>query len=110
MVSPAVLDFIGGRTTSRAYSFAPNMLQSSLSPSVGASVVDFIVVVSNEDEYLSSFHEFAENVNRKLRAGYRLHGQPFNIGKALCQSLVKCEGTPAGGSASGDPCHPGDKR
>lgn len=59
------------------------------SPSSGP---DFLVVVSAEDEYLSSFHQFAEKVNRKLRAGYQLHGQPFNIDKTLCQAMVRVEG------------------
>jgi hypothetical protein len=50
--------------------------QPSNFPTTAAA--DFIVVVSNDDDYHSSFHQFAEKINRKLRAGYQLHGQPFN--------------------------------
>jgi hypothetical protein len=57
-----------------------------------AAAPDYIVIVSNEDDYHASFHHFAEKVNRKLRAGYQLHGQPFNIDRALCQALVRLGG------------------
>ena len=53
---------------------------------------DYIVVVSNEDDYHTSYHHFAEKVNRKLKAGYQLHGQPFNINHTLCQAMVRSEG------------------
>ena len=50
------------------------------------------MVVSNEDDIHCGFHEFAEKVNRKLRAGYQLHGQPFNINQTLCQAMLRLEG------------------
>ncbi len=53
---------------------------------------DYIVIVSNDDDYYCSFHHFAEKVNRKLRAGYHLHGQPFNINHTLCQAMIRHEG------------------
>jgi hypothetical protein len=108
-VCQTVFVFIGRRAAILAYSAASIMSQSYLSPSVCAPVTDFIVVVSNEDEYLSGFHDFAEKVNRKLRNGYRLHGQPFNIGKSLCQAMVRCEETLAGVSADGGTHHPVEK-
>ena len=51
-------------------------------------VAEFIVVVSNEGDIHASYHHFSEKVNRKLKAGYELHGQPFNIDKILCQAMV----------------------
>jgi len=62
------------------------------------NVADYIIVVSNEDDYHGSFHHFAEKVNRKLKAGYQLHGPPFNINHTLCQAMVR----PGGAAASGD--------
>ena len=59
------------------------------------ATVDYIVVVSNEDDFHSGFHHFAEKVNRKLRAGYQLHGPPFNINQTLCQAMLRLEGPPA---------------
>jgi hypothetical protein len=44
----------------------------SSSASLGSA--DYIIVVSNEDDYHANYHNFAEKVNRKLRAGYQLHG------------------------------------
>jgi hypothetical protein len=61
---------------------------------------DYIVVVSNEDDYHSSFHHFAEKVNRKLRAGYQLHGQPFNINQTLCQAMLRLEGAQSTGDTT----------
>ena len=61
---------------------------------------DYIVVVSNEDDYHSSFHHFAEKVNRKLRAGYQLHGQPFNINHTLCQAMLRLEGPQPSGETT----------
>ena len=58
----------------------------AMSPLSGGT--DYIVVVSNEDDYHSGFHVFADKVNRKLRAGYRLYGAPFNINQTLCQAMV----------------------
>lgn len=68
-------------------------MQSTQSTNSGAP--DFIVVTSNEDELHCGFHEFAEKVNRKLRAGYQLHGQPFSIHQILCQAMVRMEGCPS---------------
>ena len=61
---------------------------------------DFIVVVSNEDDYHSSFHHFVEKVNRKLRAGYQLHGQPFNINQTLCQAMIRPDGAQPSGETT----------
>ena len=49
---------------------------------------DYIVVVSQEDDYLNGYHLFTEKVNRKMRAGYQLHGQPFNINRVVCQAMI----------------------
>jgi len=51
--------------------------------------VDYIIVSSSDDDYLSGFHQFAEKVNRKLRAGFQLHGPPVGAGHYLCQALTK---------------------
>lgn len=51
--------------------------------------IDYIVVVSADDDYLNGYHLFAEKVNRKSRAGYQLHGQPFNIDRVVCQAMIK---------------------
>ena len=56
------------------------------------TTADYIVVVSNEDDIHAGFHHFAEKVNRKLKAGYELHGPPFSIHQALCQALVRVAG------------------
>jgi hypothetical protein len=69
---------------------------------------DYIVVVSNEDDFHAGFHHFAEKVNRKLRAGYQLHGQPFSINQTLCQAMVKYENTTGGGNATVYFNHPGN--
>lgn len=61
---------------------------------------DYIVVVSNEDDFHSGFHHFAEKVNRKLRAGYELHGQPFNINQTLCQAMVRSDGVQHSGETT----------
>jgi hypothetical protein len=61
---------------------------------------DFLVVVSNEDDYHAGFHHFAELVNRKLRAGYQLHGQPFSINHTLCQAMVRPDGAQANGETT----------
>ena len=61
-------------------------------------VADYVIIVSNEDDYHASFHHFAEKVNRKLKAGYELHGPPFNINHSLCQAMVR----PNGAAHSGD--------
>ena len=51
--------------------------------------VDYIVVVSNEEDSHAGYHHFAEKVNRRLKAGYLLHGQPFSISQVLCQAMVR---------------------
>jgi len=59
---------------------------------------DYLVVISPDDDYLNGYHHFAEKVNRRLRAGYQLHGQPFNIERVVCQAMVKpAEATTANG-------------
>jgi hypothetical protein len=65
-----------------------------------AGVADYIVVVSNEDDYHAAFHHFAEKVNRKLKAGYRLHGAPFNINQTLCQAMVRPDDVPPSGDTT----------
>jgi hypothetical protein len=61
---------------------------------------DYIVVVSNEDDFHSGFHHFAEKVNRKLKAGYQLHGPPFNINQVLCQAMLRSEGPQSSGETT----------
>lgn len=76
------------------------MNQSALASHQGAPrTVDYIVVVSNEEDYHAGYHHFAEKVNRKLRAGYHLLGQPFSVSQALCQAMVRLAETSSAGSA-----------
>lgn len=70
------------------------------SPHASHGFADYIVVVSNDDDYHSGFHHFAEKVNRKLRSGYELHGQPFNINQTLCQAMVRPEGAQPSGETT----------
>jgi len=70
------------------------------SSGVGQVVADYIVVVSNDDDYHASFHHFAEKVNRKIKAGYQLHGQPFSLNKIMCQAMVRLAGTPSSGDTT----------
>jgi hypothetical protein len=65
-----------------------------------AGVADYIVVVSNEDDYHAGFHHFAEKVNRKLKAGYHLYGAPFSVNQTLCQAMVRHDAAPAGGDTT----------
>jgi hypothetical protein len=53
---------------------------------------DYIIVVSNEDDFHAGFHHFSDKVNRKLKVGYELHGPPFNINQTLCQAMMRVEG------------------
>jgi hypothetical protein len=62
---------------------------SSLNPEPMPNPVDFVVVVSSDDDYLNGYHLFTEKVNRRLRSGYQLHGQPFNVEKIVCQAMIK---------------------
>jgi hypothetical protein len=71
-----------------------------LSQAAGNPAADFIVVVSNDDDFHAGFHHFAEKVNRKLKAGYLLHGQPFNINQTLCQAMMRPDGPPASGETT----------
>ncbi len=75
------------------------MLQTSSTQSSPVAA-DYIVIVSNEDDYHASFTHFAEKVNRKLRAGYQLHGQPFNINQTLCQAMLRLEGPQSTGDTT----------
>ena len=59
---------------------------------------DYIIVVSNEDDFHAGFHHFADKVNRKLKSGYELHGPPFSINQTLCQAMIRT----AGAQHSGD--------
>jgi len=63
-------------------------------------VTDYIIVVSNEDDYHAGFHHFAEKVNRKLKGGYQLHGPPFSINQTMCQSMVRHDGVPPSGDTT----------
>lgn len=74
-----------------------SQIHSTQSPLVAA---DYLIVVSNEDDYHSNFHDFAEKVNRKLRVGYQLHGRPFNINQTLCQAMVRLEGAQPSGETT----------
>lgn len=69
--------------------------------------VDYIVVVSNEDDFLTGFHHFSEKVNRKMRAGYQLLGNPFSVDRIMCQAMIKPIGlegdpVPAATESTGD--------
>jgi hypothetical protein len=50
---------------------------------------DYILVASDHEDHFNGFHHFAELVNRKLRAGYVLHGAPFHIGHVLYQTMIR---------------------
>ena len=65
-----------------------------------AGVADYIVVVSNEDDHHAGFHHFAEKVNRKLRAGYQLHGQPFSVNETACQAMTRHADVPPSGDTT----------
>ena len=65
-----------------------------------SDIVDYIIVVSNEDDYHASYHHFAEKVNRKLKAGYHLLGQPVSMNRVLCQAMVRYAGAAHGGDTS----------
>lgn len=73
---------------------------------VALGVTDYTVVVSNEDDFHANYHHFAEKVNRKLKAGYQLHGPPFSIDKTLCQAMVRASDTPSSGSTTMFVKHP----
>jgi hypothetical protein len=65
-------------------------IQTSTTQSASA---DYIVVVSNDDDILEGFHHFAEKVNRKIKVGYELVGQPFCLNqKVMCQAMIRQEG------------------
>jgi hypothetical protein len=75
-------------------------MSQTYSTQTSAVTADYIVVVSTEDDFHSSFHDFAEKVNRKLRVGYQLHGQPFSIHQTLCQAMVRVEGPQPSGETT----------
>lgn len=54
-----------------------------------ADAPDYVVIVSNEEDYHANYHQFADKVNRKLQAGYQLHGGPISINRTLCQAMIK---------------------
>jgi hypothetical protein len=62
---------------------------ANASPAPAHGAMDYIVVVSNEEDHHAGYHHFAEKVNRKLKAGYQLHGQPFCVNQVLCQAMVR---------------------
>jgi hypothetical protein len=70
-------------------------MSQSFSTQSSPVTADYIVVVSNDDDFHSGFHQFADKVNRKLQAGYQLHGPPFNINQTLCQAMLRPDGAPA---------------
>jgi hypothetical protein len=61
---------------------------------------DYIVVVSNEDDFHAGFHHFADKVNRKLKVGYTLHGPPITINQTLCQAMIRMEGAEHSGDTT----------
>ena len=69
-------------------------------PAVATGVADYVVVVSNEDDYHAGFHHFAEKVNRKLKSGYQLHGPPFSINQIMCQAMVRSAEAPSSGDTT----------
>lgn len=62
--------------------------------------VDYIIVVSNEEDHHAGYHHFAEKVNRKLKAGYQLHGPPFHVEHAICQAMVRLSDAPPSGETT----------
>jgi hypothetical protein len=79
----------------------PSMpMSQAFQPQPVPATPDYIIIVSNEDDHHSSFHDFAEKVNRKLRAGYQLHGPPTSINKILCQAMVRLQGAQASGETT----------
>jgi len=70
------------------------------SPAVAHGAADYIVVVSSEDDYHAGFHLFAEKVNRKLRAGYQLHGSPFSVNQTMCQAMIRHADVPPSGDTT----------
>jgi hypothetical protein len=79
--------------------YRANPMSESYSHNPNTSA-DYLVVVSNEDDFHAAFHHFAEKVNRKLRAGYQLHGPPFNINHTLCQAMLRPEGAQLSGETT----------
>jgi hypothetical protein len=77
----------------------PHSLHASPA-AVAPGIADYIIVVSTEDDFHANYHHFAEKVNRKLRAGYQLHGPPFNIDHTLCQTMVRSGDVPPSGSTT----------
>lgn len=65
---------------------------------VAVEAIDYIVVVSNDDDFHASYHHFSEKVNRKLKAGYQLFGPPFNVNQSLCQAMIR----PGGPARTGE--------
>ena len=84
-------------------------MSQTFSTQFGSVTTDYLVVTSNEDDHYSSFHDFAEKVNRKLRAGYQLHGQPFSIHQTMCQAMVRLEGPQPSGETTIFYKHPEDR-
>jgi hypothetical protein len=50
---------------------------------------EFIMVVSDSEDYLTGYHIFSEKVNRKLRVGYELHGPPVSVERVMCQAMTR---------------------
>ena len=70
------------------------------SSAAAQGTADYIVVVSNEEDCHAGYHHFADKVNRKLRAGYQLHGPPFSVSQTLCQAMVRPGGAAHGGDTT----------
>lgn len=60
--------------------------------------IDYIIIVSSDDDHLASYHHFAEKVNRKLKVGYLLHGPPFSVNQSICQAMIR----PGGPARTGE--------
>ena len=59
--------------------------------------VDYIIVTSNEDDHHAGYHHFADKVNRKLKSGYQLLGQPFSVNHLVCQAMIRpADAVPSG--------------
>ena len=78
----------------------------ALPGAVAPGLTDYTIVVSNEDDFHANYHHFAEKVNRKLKAGYQLHGPPFSINKTMCQAMVCPATVPPSGSTTMFVKHP----
>lgn len=64
------------------------------------NTTEFIMVVSDSEDYLTGYHIFSEKVNRKLRVGYQLHGPPVSVERVLCQAMIRAQEVDGDGAFS----------